>query len=66
MEIDTQGNISVTKSTDSGCTISPMAIVMKGHGMRAVSKATACTLSEAAIRDVVNGMVARSSTLYPH
>lgn len=58
MEIGTQGNILVTKSTDLECITLPMAIAMKGRGMKAESKATACTLSEAATPDAANGMVA--------
>lgn len=66
MEIDTQGSILEIKYMDLGSTTLPMATVMKGHGMKVVAKVMGFTLSEMETEDVVNGMVATSSTLYHH
>lgn len=40
-----------------------MGIAMRGRGMKVVSKAMECILSEIGIRDVVNGMAAPSRPL---
>ena len=59
-------SILETKYMDLGCTTLPMATVMREHGMKAVGKVMACILFEMVTEDVVNGMLATSSTLYHH
>ena len=59
-----QENILGTKFMDLGSIILPMAIAMKGLGMKVESKALACILLEMQKLDVVNGMVALLNTLY--
>lgn len=61
-----QENILETKSMDSVSIAFPMAIVTRGHGMKAESKAMACILSGAAIVNVASGTEAPLSTLYHH
>jgi hypothetical protein len=64
MEIDMQASILETKSMDLVSITLLMVIVMKGHGMKAASKAMACIPSGVATQDVVYGMVAPLSTLF--
>ena len=66
MEIDTQGNILVTKYMDLVSTTLLMATAMKGHGMKVVSKAMVCIVSGMVIPNVGNGILAPSRTLYLH
>ena len=66
MEIDMQGSTSETKSMDLVSIILLMAIVTRGHGMRAESKAMAFIRSGVGIQDVAYGMVAPSSALSCH
>lgn len=61
-----QENILETKSMDLVSIALPMATVMRGHGMKAESKAMACILSGTAIVNVVSGIAASLSTLYRH
>ena len=46
------------KFMDSAFIALLMVIVMRGLGMKAVSKGTVCILSEAGTRDAANGTVA--------
>ena len=46
MVIDTRESILETKYMDLVCITLPMAIVMKGHGMKGEGKVVECTLSE--------------------
>lgn len=66
METGTRGSILVTKYMDLESTILLMATVMKGHGMKAVSKAMACIVSGMVTPDVGNGILAPLRALYLH
>lgn len=57
-EINMLESILEIKFMDSAFITLLMAIVMRVLGMKAVSKATVCILSEARTQDAVNGTVA--------
>ena len=60
------GNTLGTRSMGSVCITLLMVTVTRGHGMKAVSKDTACIHSETVTRGAVNGIVAILRSLYPH
>lgn len=66
MEINTLESILEIKFMDSAFITLLMAIVMRVLGMKAVSKATVCILSEAATQDAANGTVAISRPPFLH
>ena len=66
MEIGMLESILETKYMDLGSTTLPMVTATKEHGMRAVGKVLARIRFEMVTEDVVNGMLATSSTLYHH